>query len=98
MADLGPDDAALPSLRDQFVLCTIRVRCLQYFGSLMILNTSPQLNSKGVLEVRPNFNSERLPYRIETRQHDIYEYVLEHCSSPIADESRIKDELLQRGL
>ena len=56
-----------------------------------------QLNSKGVLEVRPDFNSERLPYRIETRHHDIYEYVLEHCSPPIDDDKRIKDQLLQMG-
>ncbi len=62
-----------------------------------VLLTPLQLDSKGILQVRPDFNSERLPYRIETTQHDIFEYVLEHCSRPMDEEVRKKEAQIKKG-
>ena len=60
-------------------------------------STPLQLDSKGILQVRPDFNSERLPYRIETAQHDIFEYVMEHCSRPMDEEVRKKEAQIKNG-
>ena len=63
----------------------------------LIMKFKPQLNSKGVLEVRPDFNSDRGPYRIESLGHDVFEYVLEHCSIPIDHDTAVLDVQRQQG-
>ena len=93
MADLNTPAAAMHSVLEHHVICTLKV-CLFSFARD---HDVEQLDANGVLEVRPNFNSERNPYRIETSNNDIYEYILEHCSRSIEEEERIKELNLRQG-
>lgn len=55
------------------------------------------MDANGVLEMRPDFNEKRPPYRIETSFGEIFEFTLEHASLPITRAEREREVLLYQG-
>ncbi|KAL9980908.1 hypothetical protein ACROYT_G009550 [Oculina patagonica] len=72
MADLAPEGKTESNQDDEYVLFSVKI------------------DANGQMFVKPDFNGERPPYRIETHNdlREVYEYTIEHCSTPMTSDQR----------
>eukprot|EP01135_Chromosphaera_perkinsii_P008119 Nk52_evm35s1129 gene=Nk52_evmTU35s1129 len=59
---------------------------------------SIKVDNNGVLEIKPDFTNDKEPYRLESKDHYVFEYTINHVSPPMNFENEKRERLMMNTL